>query len=700
MTKKITKKTVLLILLFSFVGILLIGSIATGIYFGVTTIPCEGYVLEEGTNAPLANVSVTDGRNVVKTDSLGKFKLKGWHKAKFVVVTNPTGYWTENYYISINKDIKSYEFKLTKQQKDMTDHTFVHLTDTEIGANGVGEKWMGKVKEIVATEEPAFIVQTGDICYEPGLRKHKEDMNSENMGVPVRYTLGNHDYVEYGKYGEQLFEEIYGPVWYSFDVGNIHYVVTPIGHGDSKNRYSLKETWAWLANDLANVEDGKKVVIFNHDTCPDENGFVVNTGTKKLDLKKEGLIAWVYGHWHVNMVNNINGILNISTTSPAGGGIDSSPSAIRTIDVNGNAIVSSKLHNLYFEKGESQKDFIWQTELGGRGYFGKPILSDGKVYVSTIDDNYPAKPKISCVDALSGNIIWSFDTTNNVVNDMQLKDGNLYAQDSEGFVYSINASSGTQNWKVDLQLKRLRDTRAALIIEDNRLYCGNGKMVYCLDANNGNKIWFKNLKNGENSPIRFSIEGNALVVGAHWNTMFALNKKTGKKIWTADKKNIYTVVTPYFYDNKMLSAEGSRIYELNMKNGKVVREKSFDGYSFNVASKPYVENGIAYFATTSKGIVAINLSNLEIVWNFETSFNLISTSPYSSGNIKTVEASILSKNDKLYFGGLDGVVYCVDKQGNLIQKFETGSPILSAVALDGEFVYAIDFSGRLTKIKM
>ena len=23
------------------------------------------------------------------------------------------------------------------------------------------------------------------------------------------------------------FESIYGPVWYSFDVGNVHYVVTP-----------------------------------------------------------------------------------------------------------------------------------------------------------------------------------------------------------------------------------------------------------------------------------------------------------------------------------------------------------------------------------------------------------------------------------------------------------------------------------------
>ena len=58
------------------------------------------------------------------------------------------------------------------------------------------------------------------------MKKHIEGMNTETMGVPVRYIIGNHDYVD-GKYGEELFESIYGPVWYSFEVGNVHYIVTP-----------------------------------------------------------------------------------------------------------------------------------------------------------------------------------------------------------------------------------------------------------------------------------------------------------------------------------------------------------------------------------------------------------------------------------------------------------------------------------------
>lgn len=52
-------------------------------------------------------------------------------------------------------------------------------------------------------------------------------MNSENMGVPVFYCIGNHDLVK-GKSREELYESIYGSTYYSFDVGSVHYIVTPM----------------------------------------------------------------------------------------------------------------------------------------------------------------------------------------------------------------------------------------------------------------------------------------------------------------------------------------------------------------------------------------------------------------------------------------------------------------------------------------
>lgn len=69
--------------------------------------PFTGTVTDAETNEPIANVSVSDGRNVVKTDENGAYTLPGYSKSRFVTVTTPAGYWTENYYIPVGKPMIS-----------------------------------------------------------------------------------------------------------------------------------------------------------------------------------------------------------------------------------------------------------------------------------------------------------------------------------------------------------------------------------------------------------------------------------------------------------------------------------------------------------------------------------------------------------------------------------------------------------------
>ena len=154
------------------------------------------YDLKQFCECKLANVSVSDGRNVVKTDENGKYYLKGYRKTRFITVTVPAGYTTESYYISADKNkADGYDFNLEKSSVPAgAEHSFLQISDTEIGENGVGE-WINYLNDIVNTEKPAFLIHTGDICYEAGLKKHIEGMNTETMGVPVRYIIGNHDYV-------------------------------------------------------------------------------------------------------------------------------------------------------------------------------------------------------------------------------------------------------------------------------------------------------------------------------------------------------------------------------------------------------------------------------------------------------------------------------------------------------------------------
>ncbi|MDE7349205.1 MAG: hypothetical protein K2N53_06040, partial [Clostridia bacterium] len=76
------------------------------------------------------------------------------------------------------------------------------------------------------------------------------------------------------------------------------------------------------------------------------------------------------------------------------------------------------------------------------------------------------------------------------------------------------------------------------------------------------------------------------------------------------------------------------------------------------------------------------------------------TSPYTSGEIATVESSIMQMEDDVVFGAADAYVYRLDKDLKLIKKYFVGSPVLSSLAVVGEEVIALDFFGNLTRISL
>ena len=88
------------------------------------------------------------------------------------------------------------------------------------------------------------------------MQAHAQLMNTESMGLPVLYCLGNHDCVA-GDYGEQAFEELFGPCRYSFNAGGIHFLVVPMTEGwDVRPSYTEDELAAlcdFCRDNLAHV---------------------------------------------------------------------------------------------------------------------------------------------------------------------------------------------------------------------------------------------------------------------------------------------------------------------------------------------------------------------------------------------------------------------------------------------------------------
>jgi outer membrane protein assembly factor BamB len=275
----------------------------------------------------IARIAVSDGLNVVMTGSDGHFELSGSPRTRFIFITVPSGYKTsKRHYIKVEQNVFSYDFGLLPFPVSAKKSTrFIQIADTEAyGDYG----WIQPIREYAANEEVSFIVHTGDICYERGLNFHGENVRSENMGVPVFYCIGNHDLVK-GDYGEQLFEQNFGPVYYSFEAGNTHYIVTPMLGGDYKPSYKKEDVYRWMKNDLVHVNPLKSIMVFNHDLLTFNDQFIYGiSDTEQINLNNHNLKAWIYGHWHSNYMkkHGATGIVSVCTSPPDKGGIDHSSS--------------------------------------------------------------------------------------------------------------------------------------------------------------------------------------------------------------------------------------------------------------------------------------------------------------------------------------------------------------------------------------
>ncbi len=303
---------------------------------------------------PMAGVAVSDGLHVVQTTRDGSFSLPGHTRERFIFITTPSGYKTNNqHYRAIQSGKAVYDFGLQPYQgtiKKDGSHAYIHIADTEIFNTSNHEDWIGNVRNYAANEKAAFIIHTGDICYEKGLKEHISLMNTANMQCPVFYCIGNHDLVK-GKYGEELFEKLYGPVYYSFDVGSTHYIVTPMLGGDHKPGYTKTDVYRWMKNDLALVPKGKPIVVFNHDLLTYSDRFIYGINDQEqIDLNKFNLKAWVYGHWHINYIKKQGSVYTISTATLDKGGIDHSTSAFRVMHVDRNGDFTSDLRYTYLDK--------------------------------------------------------------------------------------------------------------------------------------------------------------------------------------------------------------------------------------------------------------------------------------------------------------------------------------------------------------
>ncbi len=276
-----------------------------------------------------------------------------WHASITVPLSTPEELY--NLTIVIEKDGTNFyctEPRAVSVIDEFSDSfSFVHVSDFHIGdprgmkvsiKETIGWKAAKRGIEEINLLHPDFVIISGDLVYgqlypfEYSYEYKKCYEILQLFDVPTFLCPGNHDgYFKFREDGLAFWEEYFGPLYYSFNYGNYHFIsvnsydwppyarrtflFAPLNWGG----YVSDEQLRWIEEDLRNNEANATFLFLHHNPLWDTKsdsllGNEYYNRKELLSLIDEYDVDMVLdGHVHYDNVTIANGTVFVTTTTIA-----------------------------------------------------------------------------------------------------------------------------------------------------------------------------------------------------------------------------------------------------------------------------------------------------------------------------------------------------------------------------------------------
>lgn len=328
----------------------IVGYINIDIIFDVVDIEPTGgnnvYGVVHCDGEGLADVVVSDGVEVVKTDKDGVYQFKSAKKWGYVFISIPKGYEVGSegvlpqFHATLTEKAdkaERHDFNLVKVNQEKYRVYFLgdmHLADRTNDLNQF-DNCMKEVKaDIMDDDVKSYVITLGDMTWDLYWYSRNyyfpQYLNSVNYyfknaakQVQFFHTIGNHDHdmCKDGDFNTVIeYVKDIAPTYYSFNIGDVHYIVlddilcTNVGGAASakpeRSYYSevTDEQLKWLAKDLSYVSKSTPVIVTSHapiyakETVKNVNAvttYYLNNSATLISKFKGYNVDFVTGHTHV-----------------------------------------------------------------------------------------------------------------------------------------------------------------------------------------------------------------------------------------------------------------------------------------------------------------------------------------------------------------------------------------------------------------
>ncbi|MDR1172663.1 MAG: calcineurin-like phosphoesterase family protein [Bacteroidales bacterium] len=343
---------------------------------------------------PVAGVVVSDGFQCVVTDEKGIYRMKKDAQAKYVFYSTPAEYEVSplnktvnsaTFYTPLDNNSKRYNFTLTKLPAAETEFTLLCIGDPQVAAEADVTRYQNEtlpdLKAFVdGSAKPCYGLVMGDMTGDHPEFFTRMRALTGSTDMPFFATIGNHD-----KTGgnastprnADAFCAVYGPLDYSFNRGNVHFVcLDDVVYANNTNYSAGLEDRQieWLRQDLSHVAKDKLIIIYYHIPIRNSASFKNREAFFNV-LKDFGKVHLMCGHTHYNenfMITSPMTVYEHIHAAACGAwwkstvNCDGSPNGYAVYDVKG-----TELTNWYYKPTKYNRDFQIRLHLGDTKFGGQ-----------------------------------------------------------------------------------------------------------------------------------------------------------------------------------------------------------------------------------------------------------------------------------------------------------------------------------------